>query len=32
MTESQMIHLTTDTFDEQVLTRREPVLVDFWAQ
>ncbi|HYB43073.1 MAG TPA: thioredoxin [Candidatus Methylomirabilis sp.] len=32
MTESEMVHLTTDTFDEQVLTRREPVLVDFWAE
>ena len=28
---SHMLHLTTATFDE-VLTKSEPVLVDFWAE
>lgn len=30
--ESPTLHLTTATFDEQVLARQEPVLVDFWAE
>jgi len=32
MTDQAMVHLTTASFDEQVLKRKEPVLVDFWAE
>ena len=32
MTTGQMVHLTTATFDAEVLDRKEPVLVDFWAE
>ena len=32
MTDQGMVHLTTASFDEQVLNRKEPVLVDFWAE
>ena len=31
-TTAHMVNLTTATFDEQVLARKEPVLVDFWAE
>ena len=31
-TTTHMVQLTTATFDEQVLARKEPVLVDFWAE
>src|SRR5256885_11470877 len=32
MSDQGMVHLTTASFDEQVLNRKEPVLVDFWAE
>jgi len=32
MSANGTLHLTTATFDEQGLARKEPVLVDFWAE